>query len=100
MRRKIVFVYNVLMNLVAFVVIFPTDVSGRTLYWEDVFSLNLPAVVQEADKRLDNYRDVRLQIKNYLPCEQNCIFAEYALEHERLREALCKLNSNSAPAKS
>ncbi len=84
MRRKIVFVYNFFMNLLAFMAIFPTDVSGRTLYWEDVFPLNLPAMVQEADKRLDNYRDIRLRIKNSLPHEQNWIFAEYALEQARL----------------
>lgn len=56
MRRKIAFIYNVFMNLVAFTVIFPADASGTTLYWEDVFPLNLPAMVQEADRRLENYR--------------------------------------------
>ena len=84
MRRKIAFVYNVFMNLVAFTVIFPADASGTTLYWEDVFPLNFPAMMQEADKRLENYRDVQFLIKNSNSQEQNWIFAEYALEQARL----------------
>ena len=84
MRRKFVFVYNVFMNVVAFALLFPTDAGGRTLYWEDVFPLNLPAMIQEADKRLEIYEHARFRIKISFPYEQDWIFAEYALEQARL----------------
>ena len=84
MRRKIAFVYNLCMNLVAFVLVFPSEVGASSLYWEEVFPQNLPALEQQADKLLNYYHDRRLVIKDSNSYQRNWIFAEYALEQARL----------------